>query len=160
MDSDLCREHLAALLAEEVAALADLEKLLQQEHEMLVANDVDALERTSQERQERVGALVRLETERQSLCRMHGYSADLSGLEQLIAWCDPAGTLVSSWSVCAEKAARCRELNDRNGALVAARMKRVESLLSVLTSRSRQVATYDSQGAFSYARTGRMLGEA
>jgi len=37
VDTDLCREHLDALLAEEIVALRDLEDLLKREHEVLSA---------------------------------------------------------------------------------------------------------------------------
>lgn len=160
MDPSLCRESLAALLGEEAAALAALEELLRQEHEVLVNNDVAALEKSAPARQEKVGALMRIENERQSLCRMHGYSADRSGLERMIAWCDPEGTLRERLEACAAGAGRCRELNQRNGALVAARMKRVENALNVLTGRPAQAATYDARGGYSAVRGGRTLGQA
>ena len=70
MDPGVCREHLEKLLAEETAALAQLETLLDREHELLIANDVDGLDRAGETRQLLVGTLVRAEDERRSLCRM------------------------------------------------------------------------------------------
>jgi flagella synthesis protein FlgN len=152
-----CREALASLLSIEVSSLAELASLLDREHELLVANDVVTLEAVMAERQVSVGRLLRAEEERRNLCRMHGRGVDADGIRQLMAWCDPHGTLKSRWEECAQGAARCRELNDRNGALVIARMKRVESLLTVLTGQPQDAPSYGPKGAYAPVRSGRVL---
>jgi flagellar biosynthesis protein FlgN len=150
VDPVACRVHFDKLLAEENAALAQLETLLDREHELLVANDVDGLESAGVARQNCVGTLVRAEDERRSLCRMMNVPADQQGLERLLAWCDPSRTLRRRWAECAERAARCRNLNDRNGALVTARLKNVEGMLDVLTGRAKP-KVYGRQGVFETA---------
>lgn len=154
----MCREHVEKLLAEEAGALAQLESLLDREHEMLLANDVEELERAGQARQACVGSLVRIEDERRSLCRMMSVAPDASGLERLMQWCDPSHRLRVRWAECAERAARCRHLNDRNGALVTARLKSVEGVLGILTGRASQPQVYARQGGFEIpGRSTRML---
>jgi flagellar biosynthesis/type III secretory pathway chaperone len=148
VDQNICREHLEKLISEEVSALTRLESLLDAEHEILTTNDVDALERAGDARQECIGQLVRIEDERRSLCRMHNVPPDAQGLERLLAWCDPSRNLQRRWTGCAERATRCRNLNDRNGALVAARLKRAEGMLDVLTGRANQPKVYSKQGAY------------
>jgi len=148
VDAGICREHLERLLAEEAASLTRLETLLDQEHELLLTNQIDALDRTGQARQQCVGDLMRIEDERRSLCRMMNLPADLSGLERLMRWCDPTHSLPSRWADCAERATRCRCLNDRNGALVTARLKNIEGLLGVLTGRTGEPKVYGRQGVF------------
>src|SRR6267378_3238535 len=106
MDPNVCREHLSSLLSEEVSVLAQLEELLKGEYEVLASKDVAALESTARTRQERVGALARIEEQRRSLCSMHGHSPDLIGLERLMTWCDPKGSLMSRLRECAERAGR------------------------------------------------------
>jgi flagellar biosynthesis/type III secretory pathway chaperone len=91
---------------------------------------------------------------------MYGYSADHAGLEGLMVWCDPQGTLVSRLRECAKRAADCRDLNERNGTLVAAKLKRVEGLLGALTGRSSSADTYSSNGSTAPTRPGRVLGAA
>lgn len=153
-----CRENLQNLLTEEASALATLETLLAREHELLVANDVDNLERAGAARQDCVGVLVRIEDERRSLCRMLGRDSDAKGLASLMAWCDPGGTLARSWADCAQRAQRCRELNDRNGILVGARLQRVSNMLGMLNVGSRAPQVYGPQGSSAMATTpGRML---
>ncbi len=157
MEVTACRDALASLLSTEVSALTELAGLLAREHELLVANDVVTLEAVMEERQVSVGTLLRAEEERRNLCRMHGRGVDAAGVGQLMAWCDPRGTLKSRWEECSKGAARCRELNDRNGALVMARMKRVETLLTVLTGQPQNAPTYGPKGAYAPVRPGRVL---
>ncbi len=157
MDPGACRETLATLISQENGALEELAKLLGREHAFLVANDVDGLEAAMAERQGCVGVIVRTEEERRSLCRMHGFAANLPGLEKLLAWCDSPGSLKPLWAECAKRGARCRELNDRNGALVNARLKRVETMLGALTGKPSEGNTYGRAGAYSAPTAGRVL---
>lgn len=161
MDPTVCREHLDKLLAEEASALARLETLLDREHELLVANDVEELDRAGIERQSCIGELVRIEDERRSLCRAMNVPTDASGIDRLLNWCDPSHNLKRRWAACAERSLACRERNDRNGALVAARLKNVEGLLGVLTGRTNQPKVYGRQGGFeSSTRVARVLATA
>ncbi len=160
MDADVCRESLSGLLIEESGLLIQLEDLLQREQDVLKGKDPDAINATALERQERIAALARLEEQRRSLCRLHGQTPDLLGLQRVMYWCDPKGTLVSKLRNCADRAARCRDLNDRNGTLVNARLKRVEGLLGVLMGRDQPINTYGPKGACATPRAGRVLGAA
>ncbi|MGB6488791.1 MAG: flagellar protein FlgN [Steroidobacteraceae bacterium] len=161
MDPGVCREHLTTLLREESALLAELEELLQRESGILESSDIQALETTTRARQERVGALARIEEQRRSLCALHGFSADRAGLEGLMAWCDSQGTLLPRLRECAERAVRCRDLNDRNGIIVGTKLKRVEGMLGALTGRPSRFDTYGPRGyGKAEGRPGRVLGAA
>jgi flagellar biosynthesis/type III secretory pathway chaperone len=151
VDPTVCREHLEKLLDEELSALTRLATLLDREHEVLLGNDVEELSRAGEAREACVGELLRIEDERRSLCRMMDVPADPAGLERLLAWADPSQNLKRRWAECGRQATRCRERNDRNGALVAARLKRVEGLLGVLTGRAAQPKVYGRQGELSAA---------
>lgn len=161
MDPLVCREHLTELFRDESTLLAELEQLLSREAGILEGSDIREIEHTTRARQERMGALARLEEQRRSLCAMHGFAADRAGLESVMAWCDPSGMLTESLRDCATRAVRCRELNDRNGVLVSARLKRVESLLGTLTGRPTRLDTYGPRGyGTASIRSGRVLGAA
>ena len=161
MDPGVCREHLTALLREESEVLAELQELLAQESRVLETSDIQTLETTTRARQERMGALARIEEQRRSLCAMHGFSADRMGLESLMAWCDSEGALLSRLRECAERAVRCRDLNDRNGIVVAGRLKRVGGMLDALTGRPTRSDTYGPRGHTGpNTRPGRVLGAA
>lgn len=148
MDPVVCRDTLDKLIAEESGALDQLQLLLDREHESLVANDVDSLEKTGHERQTCIGVLMRIEDDRRALCRALNVPADKHGLDRVLAWCDPTKALRRRWAACAERADRCRLANDRNGALVTARLNRVQGMLDVVTGRAGQPKVYGRQGAF------------
>jgi len=152
-----CREQFAQLLSDELAGLTELAALLEHEHELLVANDVTALESAMHARQGCVTRIMKVDEERRSLCRMLGYAADLPGMERLLRWCDPQATLAARWSECAARTVKCRELNDRNGALVSARLKRVQALLGVLIGRGRESNTYGRRGASEWGSVGSVV---
>jgi flagellar biosynthesis/type III secretory pathway chaperone len=158
VDPEVYREALAALLTEESTALGQLEVLLQREHEVLQANDIGALNTMAHRRQAKIGELAQIEEHRRELCRAHGHSADRAGLEQLMMWCDPEGSLVSRLRECAERAVRCRDLNDRNAILVNARLRNVSERLATLTGRG-DANTYGPKGT-APVRPGRVLGAA
>jgi flagellar biosynthesis protein FlgN len=132
LDAQLCREHVERLLADENAVLAELELQLDREHAALLARNLETLEAAVDARQLHMTRLLQLEDERRAACSMHGYSPDLRGLADLLRWCDPRKTLANYYSECVSRAERCRASNDRNAALVAARMARIEGLLNVL----------------------------
>ena len=157
MDPSLTREQLAKLIDDESRALADLERLLGREHDILVRNDrPEALEDACNARQVRMGELLRIQDERRSLLRMLGESPDNAGLDALLKACDVGDRLRLRWRGCADAARRCRELNDRNGALVMARMRRVEGMLEILTGQRPGPRVYGPQGQFATAEPSRM----
>jgi flagella synthesis protein FlgN len=158
MDQAKCREKLGGLIADENLALNELSVLLEREHAYLEKNDVVLLEGASRERQRCVGRIFRVDEQRRALCVEMGYAVDLKGLETLIRWCDPRGTLVAGWAECSSSAARCRQLNDRNGALVAARLKHVQARLGTLIEGRRdQPVTYGPKGAYGSSSSGRVV---
>jgi flagellar biosynthesis protein FlgN len=157
MDPAKCREKLARLISEESTALNELSTLLDREHGFLEANDVVSLEGATRERQRCVARIFRVDEERRALCLDSGRPLDLKGLEDLIRWCDPTGTLAGRWTECSDAAARCRKLNDRNGALVAARLKHVQARLGTLIESRREAVTYGPRGAYTQASSGRVV---
>jgi flagellar biosynthesis/type III secretory pathway chaperone len=141
-----CREALERIYGEEIAALRELDGLLSREHEFLAANDIDALEAASAARQDAVARLLRLEDERRDLSRMLGRDADLAGTAAMIAWCDPQGVLRPTIAEHGRLSGQCRQQNERNGALVGARMARLSNMLGMLAGASAQPATYGRSG--------------
>lgn len=153
-----CRRLLDKLLGEEIAALAELEWLLVAEREVLVKNEsVEALEDVCARRQDCMGGLLRVQDERRGMLRMLGFEPDRSGLERLMRECDPRRTLPTRWGECAERAGRCREINDFNGALVTSRMNRVAGMLELLTGRKAETPVYGRRGGQSWVGAGRLL---
>ena len=150
VDAKLTRDHLARLLAEENRALTEFETLLDREHVALGKRDIDGLEALADSRQSSITLMLRLEDERRSLCSMMGYDTDLSGLARLLAWCDPQRTLTAAYDECSTRARKCRDLNDRNGLLVGAQIKRVEGLLGAITGADPSPRSYGPRRTAGY----------
>lgn len=158
MDPVVCRDTLDKLLAEESSTLDQLLQLLDREHELLIANDVEGLDRAGQARQNCIGALLRVEDDRKALCRALNVPADVQGLDRILAWCDPSKQLRRRWAEVNDRATRCRHANDRNGALVTARLSRVQGMLDIVTGRAGEPKVYGKQGGFqNQPRAGRVL---
>ncbi len=157
MEPSECREKLRRLIAEESRGLKELSTLLDREHGYLESDDVVSLESAALQRQECVARIFKIDEERRALCGALGYSVDLKGLEDLIRWCDPKGTLVAGWAECSAAAAECRQRNDRNGALVAARLQHVQARLGTLIATRRDTVTYGPRGGYGPSASGRML---
>jgi len=122
-DQTHCREQFAAQMAEENTQLAALESLLAQEYELLQTRDAEGLETAGTARQQCIGHILRIQDERRTLCRSAGHGDDPTGLQNLLAWCDPTGQLSPAMQEYRERTQRCRELNDRNGILVNGRLQ-------------------------------------
>ncbi len=157
MEPAICRQQIAKLLAEEAAALAELLGLLERELAQLSANEVPALEGAVRERQRSVARVVRADEKRVALCRQLGHGGDARGLEQILRWCDPEGTLGADWTRCKTVAAQCRALNDRNGALVTARLRHVQARLAALIQGRGETVAYGPRGAYALTGVGRVV---
>jgi flagellar biosynthesis protein FlgN len=157
MDPAQCREKMSSLIAEETTGLAKLIELLEHEHGLLIAGDSVALSAAINERQRCVGRIQRVDDERRAMCRARNLTLDAQGLESLMRWCDPTGTLVGRWAECAAAATRCRMLNDRNGALVGTQLHHVRARLGALIQQGRETLTYRPNGAYAQGTVGRML---
>jgi flagellar biosynthesis/type III secretory pathway chaperone len=146
VDASLTRYTLARLLLDDNGALCEFETLLEIEYGAMRSRDMDALDALAVARQASVIKMLMIVDERRSLCSLLGFDTDLTGLAKLIAWCDPARTLVSPYEECATRARQCRDLNDRNGVLVGAQIKRVEGLLGAMTGTSAEPRGYGPRG--------------
>ena len=114
VDPEVCRDGLGSLLSDESTALGQLEALLQREHDVLQAGDVAALEppRISGRRSESWPA-SRSSGAHCARCMATPPTGPASKADVVVR---PRGTLVSRLRECAERAVRCRDLNDRRTA--------------------------------------------
>lgn len=157
METQTCREQLAKIMADETRLLSELAQLLDREHACLQTQDPVSLEKTASDRQKCVAGIYRCDEERRALCRSAGRPENLQGLEELMRWCDPKGTLAPGWAQCSAAAANCRKLNDRNAALVNARLKHVQGRLGVLIEGRQDAVTYGRRGNDAPPTAGRLV---
>lgn len=123
---------LQRILSEEAAGLTELEVLLERETQILKGEDLAAIQSIGSARHRCVERLTRLDAERADLCRMLSFGRGRGAVEKLLAWADPQGELKRGWMANLQVAGRCRDINDRNGAIVAVKLSRVQQRLAVL----------------------------
>ena len=126
------RALLSRILDEESRLLGELETLLRDETAILKSDDVDAIARIGSTRQHRIDALTRLDTERGDTCRMLSFGQGAGALTRLHQWCDPGGALEAAWRANLSIARQCQQLNNTNGAVVTAKLSRVQQLLMAI----------------------------
>jgi flagellar biosynthesis/type III secretory pathway chaperone len=126
------QQLLSRILAEESRLLIELQTVLLQETQIVSGDDADAIQRIGSNRHRCVDGLSRLATERDDTGRMLSFGSDGAGLAKLFDWADPTATLRSRWSSNLEAARKCKAINDQNGAIVAAKLDRVQKLLGKL----------------------------
>jgi flagellar biosynthesis protein FlgN len=157
MDQNTCRAKFGRLIQEETVAMGELAVLLEREFTYLKDSEVQALGQAMRERQQCVARILKVDDERRELCRALGRPCDLKGLQGLIAWCDPQGSLAVAWADCTSVATKCRSLNDRNSAMAGARLQNVQARLGVLIDGRRETVTYGPRGTCSVAAERRGL---
>lgn len=139
-------QHLVRVLTEEGRLLAELEGVLHRETEVLRGEDTEAIASIGNNRHEYVDALSRLDAERGSTCRMLSFGGGPGAMARLLEWADPSGELRAQWSKNLDIARRCKGINDQNGAIVSAKLGRVQQLLGKLRGGSTP-AVYNARGA-------------
>jgi len=140
------QQHLQRILDEEARLLADLEIVLRQETEILRGEDHNAIQNIGASRHRYVDRLTRLDAERADSCRMLSFGSGPGALDKLLGWADQGGALRAQWTSNLELVRRCKRLNDLNGAIVAARLNRVQKLLGKLRGSSPS-PVYSPRGA-------------
>jgi len=140
------KQALSRILAEESTLLAELEQLLAQETVILGRDNVVEITSIGSQRQRCVSALSRLDHERLDTCRLMSFGHGRGAVAKLFAWADASGSLNVQWGANLEIARRCKKLNDANGAIVSAKLSRVQKLLMVLRGTS-PPPVYNARGS-------------
>jgi flagellar biosynthesis/type III secretory pathway chaperone len=130
------QQLLSRILDEESRLLGELQALLHEEAAILSSNDIDGITHIGTTRQRCIDALSRLDAERADCCRLLSFGQGGNALVQLHQWCDPSGALHLKWQSNLTTARRCQQLNDTNGAVVAAKLSRVQQLLMAIRGTS------------------------
>lgn len=153
------RAHIERVLRDEAQLLAELEQILQRESAVVCGDDPGAIESIGGARHRCIDQLTRLDQERTAACRMLSFGSGREGCEKLLSWCDPDGALHARWQDNLRITRRCKELNDRNGAVVAIKLGQVQKLLSTLRGGTAP-SVYGPQGARFEGFATRELGQA
>ncbi len=152
-------QHLDRVLSEEGRLLGELEGVLHRETEVLRGEDTEAIASIGNNRHQYVDTLTRLDAERGSTCRMLSFGTGPEAMTRLLEWADPSGQLKLQWSKNLDIARRCKRINDQNGAIVSAKLGRVQQLLGKLRGATTP-PVYNARGARYGALGPRDLGRA
>jgi flagellar biosynthesis/type III secretory pathway chaperone len=102
--------------------------------------DSEAIDAAGAAKLKQLGELEALEHDRAALLDMQAINPDdLTGLEA-------QGDLQSRWQELLKLLARCRSLNETNGALAASQRRHVEKALGLLYGTSAGAGTYNADG--------------
>jgi flagellar biosynthesis/type III secretory pathway chaperone len=126
------QQLLQRILGEESRLLTELHALLHDEAAILSSNDIEGITRIGSTRQRCIDALTALDAERAATCRMLSFGQGASALTRLLQWCDPGGALDAKWRANLAIARQCQQLNNTNGAVVTAKLSRVQQLLMAI----------------------------
>jgi flagellar biosynthesis/type III secretory pathway chaperone len=136
LQRDDVRQLLQRLLGEESRLLKELHVLLVDEAGILSRNDIDGISNIGSTRQRCIDALTALDAERTATCRMLSFGQGAGALTRLYQWCDPSGALDGRWHANLAIARKCQHLNNTNGAVVTAKLSRVQQLLMAIRGTS------------------------
>jgi len=150
---------LRRILDEESRLLSELAQLLDNESRIVSGDDIEAIAAIGSTRQRCIAALTRLDAERNDACRMLSFGSGPAAIARIYQWCDVGGALNARWLANLELARRCQKLNDRNGAVVTARLSRVQQLLMQIRGKNAP-PVYSARGSRFNALGSRDLGRA
>ena len=156
------RPTLVEALQAERDAFREFCALLQTERACLLRADADALVQVTQQKSERVDRLAELGAARSRHLQSLGLNP-VPGARERWLGADvgaEAATLSRLWEELVASARKARDLNQANGALVAARLTHNQAALSALHTSARAQSLYGPDGQTNILSGQRELGQA
>ncbi len=137
-----------------------LRECLQDEHDALTEQDLDALMTAIEDKGLCVRELQKFEARRAALCKASGFPDGPSQMADFSDWCDEESLIERSWDDLLGIAAECNSLNLANGAFIRVRKQHVDAGISVLRGIDPASPTYDRNGGASEGLGNRSIAEA
>jgi len=153
----LLQAQFSALLAEVSGQLERFVRLLEDEHELLVTGQVEALLGLAEDKTAAVRQLQQAENARALLLARSGSDARAGKIPEFIALL-PEPTQ-RAWHHYLELAKRAQTLNLRNGEFIRDQLRANQQAMSVLLA-STGPSLYDADGITSSRPSGRLFGQA
>ena len=153
-------QQLSGALNHEADCLQQLLDILKQEHEALLAADIDALERVTASKNQVLAAQLDAESTRHRVLSQSSFDSTDEGLRQLIAKCDNREQLNDSVSRLNSLTQQCRANNRINGRLIMQKQEHARGALNVIRQTSNTASTYSGQGKTTATQINRTLGKA
>ncbi|WP_374401370.1 flagella synthesis protein FlgN [Niveibacterium sp.] len=153
----LLQAQFSALLAEVSGQLERFVRLLEDEHELLITGQIEALLSLAEDKTAAVRQLQQAENARALLLSRSGIDARAGKIAEFIAQL-PEQTQ-RAWRHYLDLAARAQQLNLRNGEFIRDQLRANQQAMSVLLA-STGPSLYDADGVTSSRPGGRLFGRA
>jgi len=153
-------QQLSLLLGQEIACLQQLLGILTQEHDSLLAADIDAIERITAAKNQALETQANATLERQNFTAQHTFDRSNEGLLQFIATCENSNSLLAAFDHLTSLAQQCSDINNSNGHLIRQRQMQTRGALNIIRQTEVSAPTYSGQGDTSDVPATRSLGEA
>jgi flagellar biosynthesis/type III secretory pathway chaperone len=146
MQSDGTQRSLEEVLAKEVECTGRLLGCLETERSALTRRDLQALEKTTEEKIQYTRSLEQLDQRRQKLLSELGFTANSEGVQQCIDSLPGAETLQRLWQQVLTNVEACQNGNLTNGGILESGRQHVEQALRILRGQSAVPSLYDPNG--------------
>jgi flagella synthesis protein FlgN len=152
----------AAALNAELAAFAELRRILQVEQDCLLSTDTDALLALANLKSHTVERLAELATQRAAYLQSQRLPPGSEGMQRwLAAQTGPeAKRLTDTWKRLLALAAEARAENQINGGLIGTRLGHNQAALATLQASARHHSVYGPDGQSDFRVANRELGRA
>jgi flagella synthesis protein FlgN len=159
MSAEGTQQSLQTVLSQEATCSERLLACLQAERKALSRRDMEALQKTIQEKLQHTQQLEQLDQQRESLVTELGYSADSAGMKQCFASLPNRDSATQLWQQVLNNIEACRNSNLTNGGVLEASRQHVEQVLCILRGQSATPALYSPNGDTSTNLGQRELGK-
>ena len=156
----MAQQQLSILLGQETACLQQLLSILEQEHDSLLAADIDAIERATSAKNQALDTQAKATLLRQDFTAQNSFDRTNQGLQQFIATCENPDNLLQVFDHLTDLARQCSDINSTNGHLIRQKQMQTRGALNIILQTDASAHTYSDQGNTSDAPTTRSLGEA
>jgi flagellar biosynthesis/type III secretory pathway chaperone len=147
MHAEGTQHPLEAVLEQEVRCTESLLECLEAERLALIRRDLEALEKTIQDKVQHSQLLEQLERQRESIVSALGFDTDPRGLTRCYRSLPQAEQLIELWAQILTNIEVCRTSNITNGGILELGRQHVEQALSILRGQSGTPSLYDPHGA-------------
>jgi flagella synthesis protein FlgN len=146
MQAEGTQQSLETVLTREVQCTECLLACLEAERSALTQRDLQALEKTTQDKIQHTQLLEQLDQQRQKLVAELGFATDADGLQHCLNSLSRADTLKHLWQQILANIEACQTSNLTNGGILESGRQHIEHALRILRGESATPSLYDPHG--------------
>ncbi|MEA3244191.1 MAG: flagellar protein FlgN [Pseudomonadota bacterium] len=146
MQAERTQQSLEDLLTREIQCSERLLVCLQAERSALTQRDLQALEKTTQDKIQHTRQLEQLDQQRQKLVSELGFAEDAESLQRCLDSLPRADALKHLWQQILTNIEACQTGNLTNGGILESGRQHIEQALRILRGQSASPSLYDPHG--------------